>query len=116
MKKKSKFLLSKLVSLTTLSRSGRNPPPTLAPSPPRSASSRAAPSLRTAPAGSEPHHGDSRYGARSMRRRALDCSRLCRRQAPLLFVVVVVVGRRVDLERCFRRREVDQLALRHGLW
>ena len=48
-----------------------------------------------------------------MRRRALDGSRLCRRKAPLLFFVV---GRRVDFERCFRRREVDQLALRHGLW
>jgi hypothetical protein len=81
--------------------------------PPRSASSRAAPSPRTALAGSRPHHGDLRHGARSVRRHALDGSRVCRRKA-LLFVVVV--GRRVDFERRFRRREVDQLALRHGLW
>ena len=55
-----------------------------------------------------------------MRRLALDHNRLCRRKA-LLFIVVGVGRRRVDFfflfeQRRFGRREVDQLALRHGLW
>lgn len=86
-------------------------------SPPRSASFRAAASLRAPPSGFDHRNDFPRHGVRSMRRRALDGRRRLRRRPASLLVLRRRRRCRFDFQRrCFRRREVDQLALRHGLW